>query len=322
MEIQRRLFEHIKARHPNIVLKDAIMEILGTGRDATYDRLNCKTRLSLIEFKTICESFNLSSDDILFRNSQKNIMFSYQPVWDEKSYIDHLLQQSDTLYSMRLATDREMLLTAEDIPFYHFLKYPELAIFRIFAWNNTQYGYDKSFPEFYSSSDNNPIISLYEKIYDNCMHIPSKEIWTPQTTGTTLRMLQYYYDSGYTDRNATLRLAGQLTDMLDTLQQHATTGCRQNEAKTPFALYHCRVDVENDFAMLRHNGEWLCYTKLFAINGIVTHNRVMRADTQQWIENLMLKSIPISGNVALRERFQFFSTLKGAVQDFVGTVKY
>jgi uncharacterized protein YlxP (DUF503 family) len=307
--------------YPDDKLKDIVSELLETGKDATYLRLNGKKELSFTELEKICHRFNISADEIMNMKTKHNIEFSYRQVSDESSYIDHILQSSDTLHSIRSVSEKELLLTAEDIPFYHFLKYPELAIFRIYAWHSTQYRNNDPFSKFYSSSENNGIISLYEKIYDDYIHIPSKEVWTLQTIDTTLRMLQYYYDSGHTDRDTALHLAGQLMNLLDTLQQHASAGCRQNEAKTPFALYHCHVDVENDFVMLRLHGKRSCFTKLFAINGVVMGNETICSETQQWIESLILKSILISGDVALKEQFQFFNTLKHKVQKLVKALK-
>ncbi|MDR2928329.1 MAG: hypothetical protein LBV41_09060 [Cytophagaceae bacterium] len=257
-------------------------------------------------------------DEFLHLEDGKNVVFQYNHVSDEKSYIDHILQLSDKLKAISLVPDKELLFTAYDIPFYHFFKYPELVFFRIYSWHNAQKHNIEPFHKFCNSSENNRIIPIYEKMYHDYTHIPSKEIWTKQTVDTTLQLLEYYCDTdAFESRDTILLLTSQLLSLVDSVKQLATSGYKENINKTPISLYSCSVDVENSFMMLRNGSDWTCTLKMYAINRIASENKVLCFDTLEWIESLISKSILISGNTAFKERVHFFDSIKEKIQLFM-----
>jgi hypothetical protein len=219
------------------------------------------------------------------------------------------------LHELRSVPDKEMMFTAHDIPFYHFFPYPELAIFRIYAWHHTSDCNIESFCRFLNSSANDKIVSLYDKIHSDYIHIPVKEVWTKQTIDTTLRLLEYYCDTdAFAVKDVLLVLTDQLSRLIETVKQYASDGYKEGEDKTPFALYVCSVDVENSFMMLRNGESWTCTMKLYAINRMETGNDFLCAQTLKWIESLMSKSILVSGNTAHKERLLFFETMQTRIQ--------
>lgn len=316
MNNQKRLFEAIKSGLPKTLnLADVIAKLLGLNMDSAYRRIRGDKPLSFPELEKISDKFHVSIDEFLNFNTKQNILFQFCPVSDIHSYIEYMSQLSERFDVLASASEKELLFAAQDIPFYHFLKYHELAIFRIYAWHRTHTRTAESFCEFYNSSDGNTIKSLYEKIYLNYLHIPSTEVWTRQTIDTTIRLLEYYYETGaFDNRDMALLLADQLASMLDAVKQLAIDGYKESVTKTPFSLYACSTDVENDFMMTGNGKEWTCTMKLYAINRIVTGNEFLCSESLKWIESLKAKSILISGNTAFKERLHFFNSEKEKIR--------
>ncbi|MDR2917608.1 MAG: hypothetical protein LBV74_22680 [Tannerella sp.] len=322
MNSQKRLFEAIKSKLPKSVnLSDAIADLLGGKSDSAYRRIRGDKPLSFPELEKISNKYHVSIDEFLNFNTKQNVLFQFYPVSDADSYIKYMSQLSERFDVLASASEKELLFAAQDIPFYHFLKYHELAIFRIYAWHRTVTCNAESFSDFYNGSDGNTIKSLYEKIYLNYLHIPSTEVWTGQTVDTTVRLLEYYSDTGaFGDRDTALLLADQLANMLDAVKQLAIDGYKGSVTKTPFSMYACSTNVENDFMMTRNGEEWTCTMKLYAINRITSGNEFLCSETLKWIDSLKAKSILISGNTAFKERFHFFNSEKEKIQLLVNKI--
>jgi hypothetical protein len=313
---QTALFESIKLLNPSKgKLAEVIGTLLGVKPDAAYRRIRGETPLSLRELGLICDAFNLSMDEFLNRKMKQNVLFRFHSISNETGYINDVLRFSDELHSVRLADEKEIVFVAHDIPFYHFYKFPELAIFRIYAWHQAQKCNVEPFSRFCSSSDNTAIMAAYEKILLDYTHIPTTEVWTTQTADTTLRLLEYYIDIGaFDERDTALQLVDQLVSLMEMVKRYTSDGYMENVYKTPFLLYACSVNVENNLMLFRKGADWKCSMKLYAINRMMTSSQMLCSETRQWTESLKSKSVLISGNTALKERLQFFGTINTNIQ--------
>ena len=308
MEGQKRLFEIIKSKISKEKLVFAIEELLKVCTDSAYRRIRCEKELTLSELQKICSKYNLSMDDILNYKSKRSALFHYSSVdfSDQESYIAYIMRLSNRFTTMKSALDKEILFTGQDIPFYHFLKYPELYFLKLYAWNNTAGRESISYNSFCNCLEKERIVSIYEKMHHAYMSIPSKEIWTTQTIDTTLKLLEYYYVTGAFESKETVQLLlNQLTDLLDTVKKYANNGYKGSDIKTPFSMYVCSVDLENNFMITRKENQLSCCLKLYTINSISTDNEFLCAETYKWIDDLISKSTLIS-SASLKERLSFF----------------
>ena len=318
MEDQIRLFEIIKSKIPKHQrLADVIEELLGVGSDSAYRRIRGSTELSFSELKKICSTFNLSIDEMLNYNSSKSALFHYTPVdYSIQSYIDYIIQMADNLsVILKSSSDKELISTAQDIPFYHFFKHHELALFRLFAWSDTINNTSMSYCDFCTHLEEKNIISVYKQIHNTYICTPSKEIWNDQTVDTTLRLLEYYYEAGAFDscKDTTLMLLDRLDSLMDMVKQYADCGYKDEKRRTQFALYHSSVDLGNNLMLARDETKSLCAIRLYLINRIITDNELLCYETEKWINSLISKSILISGDGAFKERYKFFQLTKNKI---------
>ena len=317
MEKQKRIFEIIKRNNPqNLRLVVEIEELLGISSDSAYKRISGKTELSFSELLKICDKYKLSLDEIISGKSKQGAFFHNTPgdVSDQDGYVKHMKQLLTILNpGSKAAKGMEFVFTAQDIPFYHFVKYPELAYFRLFVWNDILTRRNISYCKFCDELKKDRIISVYNEIYQAFLQTPSKEIWTKQTIYSTVRMLEYYFETEAFERKETvLLLLSQLESLLDTVRYFADSGYK---GKTPFELYLCSVDLENNFMLIKNGEDLSCIVQLYAIKRMITYNEHLCAEIQKWMENLMLKSMLISGGASFKERRQFFNSAKRKVQE-------
>ena len=242
MEEQKRLFEVIKSRiSDRHKLSDIIEDLLGVSMDSAYRRIRGETELSFSELRTICARFNLSMDDVLNYKSRQTALFHYTPInlSEQEGYIDYMKRLSERLKLLSSAPEKELFFTAQDIPIFHFLKYPELAFFKLYAWNDTVKRKPIPYGKFCDLLDKKRVLPIYEQMHQAYMSIPSKEIWTGQTIDTVLRLLEYYHETGaFETKDMVLLLLGQLNGLLDTVKKYADDGYKGGK-EIPFSLYIC-----------------------------------------------------------------------------------
>ena len=112
-----------------------IAELLNLGSDAVYRRIRGEKELSLSETTKICTHFQISMDEILNHKSN-GITFRYSTldfVNDPRHYHRYIDQFAKNIELSAKAEDKEILFTAEDIPVFHFMPYPELIFFKLYA---------------------------------------------------------------------------------------------------------------------------------------------------------------------------------------------
>jgi len=324
MDLQKHVFKVVKSKIPKtVLLVDEIETIFGKGTDSAYRRIRGEKELTISEIKKIAEKYELSIDELLFQKSRRVATFRYTPVAfsGEEDYAAYIAQMAEWLSCVaEYGNDGEFLFTAKEIPFYHFVNYPELAFFILFAWSDTINPQKIAYADFCAALDKSRITEIYDKMYHSFLHIPSREIWTEQTIDATLRLLEYYFSIGTFSKDDAMMLLDRLTSLINSVNQHAEYGYK-NDRKVPFVLYSCAVDLDNNF-MLTRRGEHLdCIVKLYSINRIKTDNELLCAETLKWINSLISKSNLISGGAAFRERLNFFNVAKKKIQTLIDKIE-
>ena len=209
MEEQKVLFEIIKSKIPDgCILANEIEELLGLSRESVYRRIRGETPLSFDDLIKICIKYGLSMDEILNIKSNDGVIFQYQPVNiadidSNAAYLTHLLNVMEVV--AKSPDKKELIISAQDIPSYYFCKFPYLAFFRLYTWNNTLDRNKISYDKFCENLDKDKILPIYERMYSTYCSIPTREIWTEHTIDSTIRLIEYFYDAGNFESIDTVR---------------------------------------------------------------------------------------------------------------------
>ena len=323
MEKQRHFFEILKTRIPEQYrLVDVVEEVLKVSTDSVYRRIRGDMELSFTELYTLSQKFNISIDEVFSYQSGQSAMFHYMPVdlSNQESYIAYIKRLLGTMTAFKSISENELYFSAQDIPFYHFLAYPELLFFKLYAWYDTLNRTPISYSEFYNNLDRDAILPIYQQMADAYQLIPSKEIWTNQTIDTILRLLEHYFETGaFENKESVLLLISQLTELMNTVKKYADVACKGGNKKTSFSLYLCSVDLENNFMLIKRGENMSCNIKLYTVNSIATENKSLCMETAKWLDDLISKSILISG-ASTKERFRFFQTSKNKIDGLINKI--
>ena len=325
MEDQIRLFEIVKSKIPsNLSLVDEIGDLLDLSKDSAYRRVRGEKILSFAEWKMICEKYHLSIDEIINSKSERGALFQYNPVdiSDIESYIACLKRLENFMVVFASSTDeKKLVFSALDIPFYHFCKYPDLAFFKLFLWNDTKNSYSISFEKFRDGLPQNKIVSIYEQIYNAYVSIPSVEVWTEQTIDIFIREFVFYFETvRFESKETALFLLEKFLNLIESLKNYADMGYKDSNREIPFWLYSCSVALENSFMLTRSGGKTHCVLNLYAISRVFTDNYSLCFETGKWVDSLISKSILISGEGAFKERLKFFYAVIKKVEALIGKV--
>lgn len=318
VEEQKYLFEIVRSKiSDNKDLANTVEELLSLSPSSAYRRIRGETELTFSELRKIGNKFNLSIDEILNGGSMSGALFHYNPLkfLNRESYISQMKRMLNVFNALKLSADKEIVYTAQSIPFYHLVTQPELACLNLYTWNNTLNPINVPYEVFYENLDKTEIKSAYQKIHHAFMAIPSKEIWTVHTIGFTLRLLEYFWITGaFEQKETVLSLLNRLTNLMDTIQRYAESGLKGDTLRTPFSMYNCSIDLENNSMIARKNDRFSLFIRLHTANFIETSNQDLCNATVQWNNDLIAKSTLISGESSLKQRFRFFERAKNKIQ--------
>ena len=323
-DIQQLLFDQLKSHSiSNVSLVDTLAELLDISNDAVYRRMRGEKRLDVDELTRICTHFNVSFD-ALIGAKQQSLHFGYVPLdLDDavvyKLYMRQLLQSFTALAK---ATEKEVFFTAIDIPMFHFLPYTELTLFKVFSWSNSTGAFRGNFTEFCRMMKDDELVGIYKQLTEAYKVIPSVEIWTDRTFDAILRLIDYYFESGYfSSTDEALLLCKQLLEMINSINQWSTRGFKDElPGKVHYKLYLSGIELENNFVVMKREQTTSCIIKLYTINSMVTTNKDFCNESMKWIYNAMHKSTLISG-VSQKESFKFFNLLTQKVSFLVERIK-
>jgi hypothetical protein len=313
---QQNLLAILKQQIPGQhAMVDVLSDLLNISQDAAYRRLRGEKRFDIDELFTICKTYNISLDNV-FSVKSEGTLFNYTAldVRDHPNYLLYMQRMSKSIEMINAGHDREIIFSAVDIPSFHFMPYKELTLFKLFAWNNTVYGYEKDLLSFIKEIEDKELFNCYRKIFQDYSQIPSTEIWTVNTIDTIIRLLDFYFETGhFKDKELSLLICNQLLDLIANLKGWVEKGYKGNNPSSTFKFYVSEIDLENNFALFRRDNDIQCMIKLFTINSLATSDEAFCTETLNWLDTSIKRSVLLSG-ASERERFKYFNILQQKVR--------
>ena len=316
-ETQVRLFEQIQKELPeHSYLAKIISEMLEIGIDASYRRIRGEKLLNFEETEKLCKHFGISLDTLFYGIDKKQYRFIPENLKDMKSYFSSVLRMSAITEKAHKIPDCEIILSAADIPAYHFVAYKELTLFNLFSWHKNVYDIPENYEDFINQLDVDLITKACESIYCNYKQIPSFEIWTDHTIDSTLKLLQLHFELDHfgTHKNL-LIICNQLLELVHTLQEWIKKG-KKGGTNVPFNFYVNEIDIGNTLILIKNKLRSRCVVRLFTINGIDIGDEQFCKEAEEWLESLIKNSTLISG-ISSKERFVFLTTQKQKISEFI-----
>jgi hypothetical protein len=319
--MQEVFIKHLKQVVPsNVSLVDDIADLLQISNDSAYRRLRNETELSLDETYKICKHYRISIDSVL-SNKGDSVTCNYIKLTDSidnfENYLTSLLNQ---LQKLQKADDAKIIYAAEEIPIFHSFYSKELTAFKLFYWQRSVLNIpDYQTKKFDWDSIPEKQLQLANEIHQAYLKVPSTEIWTNETIQTTIKQIEYYFESGaFKEKEDAIVVLQELKKMMQAINQYAED---ETKAKnTSFNLYNSDLVIGTNCIHVAVAGSVISYISFNSINSLTTSNQQFCEEIEHWMKNLIKKSTLIS-SIAEKQRFQFFSKAYKAIDLCIERIK-
>lgn len=302
-EIQQRFFNKIKQIvPPNYALADELADVLNISKDSVYRRLRGETALSLEEVLVICQHYRITFESLANPDA---VTFEFKQLNpDLESFHQYLQRLLLDLKRIKSFDNGELLFAAEDIPVFHHFNHPLLTAFKMFYWmrsvmNVSELEGEPFRPELLTAD----LTDTAKEIYDTYIQIPSVEIWTDETSSSTLKQIEYYWEAGlFEDVQTAVAVCDDFISELQHLQRLCERGHKQG---TPFRFYLNDIMIGNNCILIKAGHTKFTYLSHHSFNFMLTTDFNFSNQTEIWLNGMMQRSMLISG-VSEKHRNRFF----------------
>jgi hypothetical protein len=329
---QTVLMQRIKSALPsNISLVDELADLLNISNDSAYRRIRGETALSIEEIAAICKHFKISFDSFINSSNDRFVNFTYHQLSSHSNSFKEYLQNIKSNLGLLLKfpeDQRQIIFAAEDIPVFHHFAHTELTAFKIFYWNKSilsASGFeDKKFETIHIDKS---LLELAKDIYDLYSKISSIEIWSDDTVNSTIKQIEFYWDSGaFKSKQDALLICEEVNLMLTRICKQAELNVKLDTDHKPassqsnYALYHSDVMIGNNCVLATMGAIQETYISYHTFNSMFTNNVTYCAETELWLKNLIRKSSLISG-VAEKQRYRYFKIIDEHLKKLIAKIE-
>lgn len=317
--VQEQFIQRLKETiPPNHSLVDEMADLLGVSTDSAYRRIRGETALTIDEVSKICSHYRIPFDYASVPGGKgDSVTFSYNHLAEKpesfEKYFENILADLRTIKPLE---KKEIIFAAEDVPIFHHFQFPKLSAFKLFYWSrsilNTGTSEDKMFEP---SVVSQKMLDTVQEIYQLYLHIPSIEIWSEDTLNSTLKQVEYYWESGmFKNKQDMLDVLDEVSKMIKRIEWQAAHSTKfpgevpGASTTQNYTLYNSELMIGNNCVLISAGAGRRVYISHNTFNTMVTSNTGFCEETNNWLKNLIRKSTPISG-VSEKQRFRFFKSM-------------
>ncbi len=318
-QFQEKFVTQLKSIVPaNMSLADELADLLKVSTDSIYRRLRCQSSFSFDEVAIISNKFRVSVDG-LFNVDSLQVTFNFNPMYDATSNFGKYLEWfAKYLTELSKIKGTRIIYAAEDVPVFRHFKYKNLSAFKSFYWSkavlNNEFFIGKKFNSNFVPQE---IIDINKQAYDSYCQIDSIEIWTEETIMSTLKQVEFFWESDYFEnRDQAMVVINEIRDMIDELKMECENNLKNSDTRRgQFVFYNSDLMIGNNTVLIEP-GESNLLDRVFlghnTFNSISTYNASFAKETRLWMENLTKKSMLLSGT-AEKQRSKFFKTMEAHI---------
>ncbi len=321
-DIQIDFFQALKSKAAeNISFVDDIAEVLHISADSAYRRIRGEKPLLFQEVCLLAEHYKISVDQFLHLNADNYIFSGKINDHVPETFDNYMNELEKNFLFFNKFSHRNMQMLIKDIPpFVHF-QIPELAAFKCFLWcksilHESEYQSVKFDPD---DTRYHKYINQGKKIVELYLQIPNAEIWNIDSINSTLRQINFHYESGnFRDKQTAFILFEKVEKLIDHFQLQAETGKKflingeRSDLSSSFMMYVNELILGDNSYLLELDDKRITFLNHSVL--YFTHTTDKRFNDSMFtnIENLKRKSTLISG-VGEKERQRFFNGLRNRI---------
>ena len=317
-EIQRQVFDQVKAQITHRKWIEEIAEVLGRSKNSIYKKVTGEVGLSLDELVILANEYKIHLDPILLDNQA--VTFNFPFLGEEtalgKNYFRALAQLAE---QFKAIPDMQVWVSQMEIPFMHDYHFPAITAFKFFVHEKTIWRTDrKSIPGFHiEKAVSQPgFRETLAELLHTYYRIPSVEFWHSLILDSTLAQIKYVMEIGaFEDPLDALVLCEQLTEFVNHMQYMADLGYKvplnsyPNEEYAGFVLYHNEVAYSNNIIMLDSPSRQAVFLSFGNPNFMFSSGKSVVDYSKRWFE-LLKENAQLITRESRKSRLAFFNALR------------
>lgn len=320
-EIQLEFFQIIKSKLASQAsMVDEIARILEVSTDSAYRRIRGEKPLTIDELYLLCANYKISIDQ-LFKSG--SLIFSGTFIRPGAFRFDHYLESAiQHLKYMASFKKRKMYYLCKDIPLFHHFYYREVAAFKHYVWLKGIFN-DPGLANKKFSLKNYPdhVFELGKQALDIYNQIDSVEIWNIESLNSSMRQIDYYYNSGmFEDPREAILIYEAYEKLIAHLDKIADVGYKfkvdekKSDSSGTLEMYLNEMIIGDNSILVQLDNSRLGFIIHTVINIMTTRDVQFCDNMHESIQNIMRKSTLIS-SVSERERARFFKYLRQRIEN-------
>jgi len=327
--IQNDFIQRIRNVIPSHVsLVDEISEVLKISTDSAYRRIRNEIQLSIDEFYLLCKQFNISSDEIISRHTNRVSFKTYLLDENEfgfEKYMESLLKE---FQNISIEQNPQILMVINEINTLQMMQTPEILAFKLFLWSKSNLSFSQYKDKQFSTNQiNEDVRQLCSKIYDFYEKIPTVEIIGEEFFASILKQIWFYHEAGYfQDKHIINLLLDKLIEFINHMKLQAEHGFKfkigtkpKGEENNLLLYYNDLIIADNTIVVSSDTTKMTCITNN-AMNLLISDNPEFFDRNYKWTKNIISKSTLISGT-AEKERNKFFRKIESQVDNLRNKVR-
>jgi hypothetical protein len=322
LTFQIRFVEHLRTIVPeNALLAAEVGEIIESSTDAAYRRLRSETAFTFDEIIKVCVHYNISPNFVMVKASD-SVLFKYKSMYqDDNAVMTWVKQLYENFLIVNTIEPRHTYYAAEEIPVFHYFKYPELTAFKLFYWEKTLIGLQKWEKEkFAVAKVDKGEIKTAQLIYEEYLKIDCTEIWKEETILSALKQFEFYYESGwFENEDEALIILEQLKALINDIDEMSVNGLKPKYG-TQYNIYKGDIMINGIANYVRAGDREMMFQSFNSLNNIVTTDSAFCKECKTFIDQVIKCSTLISGT-SEKERNKFFLTIHKSIDKQIEKLK-
>ncbi len=326
--IQVKFFERLKLSVPqNVSIANDIADLLEISADGAYRRMRGESVLSMDELVKVCRHYKIPPDMLANPDDTVATFVFRKMINDEEGFDEYINNILNDLKKINASNPKQIIYAASDLPIFHQFSFPYYAAFKVFFWQRAILNIVSTEKKKFSIADITPAMSAScKKIAETYMQIPSIEIWHEDTVVSNLKLIEYAWDSGlFKAKEDALKVCEQVSELLQLVEKQAEKSSKflqegkwaENEGN--FTMYYSDMLLTNNHIFVTAGTAKMIYLSHNTFNTMATTNHTFCNETENWLKNLVRKSVMISG-VAEKQRHTFFKRSQEKVAALISRI--
>lgn len=315
-KMNARLIELIHERTPSEQNPATLLsDTLGIGREAAYRRLRGEVLFTFDEAAQVADKLHLSLDHTTREQITGNAMFriSFTDYLAAANSYETVIKNDITiLHDICRKAGSELSEAGNQIPQSLYLKYENLANFKLFKWLY-QHGKVLSPAHTFEDLFKTP---RFSDCYRNFMTAVQQVDTTYYIFDNTIcqhwvQAIRYFSALHLISAQDIAILRSEILALLDDLEEMAITGCNSNGKRV--SIYVSELDIEANYMFIKSGAQTLTSITVYSLNSLRTENPSMVEHMDKWIQSLRKFSTLITQSSDLM-RTRFFSQQREIVE--------